>query len=225
MDSATPSVARPFLEWVMNIDGLGREIYNNRQSRYGDAYTGGDNIPELYKSAARTLAEITDGKVDWSPNTMYFFANNYGDGLMRLAQTGYNYGLLAAGEKAFNPKTDTVFFDSFFGAPSNFDARQFSEVEKQILSKQQKLNMFKDSNPEAYARYVEKNPMDEYIVEHYNKAINQDLKKLREEANIYRRMPGLTPKERTEAVKNVIKFQNLIKRGIIEDFEMMGVEP
>jgi hypothetical protein len=225
MDSATPSVARPFLEWVMNIDGLGREIYNNRQSRYGDAYTGGDNIPELYKSAARTLAEITDGKVDWSPNTMYFFANNYGDGLMRLAQTGYNYGLLAAGEKAFNPKTDTVFFDSFFGAPSNFDARQFSEVEKQILTKQQKLNMFKDSNPEAYARYVEKNPMDEYIVEHYNKVINQDLKKLREEANIYRRMPGLTPKERTEAVKNVVKFQNLVKRGIIEDFEMMGVEP
>ena len=225
MDSATPSVARPFLEWVMNIDGLGREIYNNRQSRYGDAYTGGDNIPELYKSAARTLAEITDGKVDWSPNTMYFFANNYGDGLMRLAQTGYNYGLLAAGEKAFNPKTDTVLFDSFFGAPSNYDARQFSEVEKQILSKQQKLNMFKDSNPEAYARYVEKNPMDEYIVEHYNKVINQDLKKLREEANIYRRMPGLTPKERTEAVKNVVKFQNLVKRGIIEDFEMMGVEP
>ena len=225
MDSATPSVARPFLEWVMNVDGLGREIYNNRQSRYGDAYTGGDNIPELYKSAARTLAEITDGKVDWSPNTMYFFANNYGDGLMRLAQTGYNYGLLAAGEKAFNPKTDTVLFDSFFGAPSNYDARQFSEVEKQILSKQQKLNMFKDSNPEAYARYVEKNPMDEYIVEHYNKVINQDLKKLREEANIYRRMPGLTPKERTEAVKNVVKFQNLVKRGIIEDFEMMGVEP
>jgi hypothetical protein len=225
MDSATPSVARPFLEWVMNVDGLGREIYNNRQSRYGDAYTGGDNIPELYKSAARTLAEITDGKVDWSPNTMYFFANNYGDGLMRLAQTGYNYGLLAAGEKAFNPKTDTVLFDSFFGAPSNFDAREFSEVEKQILSKQQKLNMFKDSNPEAYARYVEKNPMDEYLVEHYNKVINQDLKKLREEANIYRRMPGLTAKERTEAVKNVVKFQNLVKRGIIEDFKMMGVEP
>jgi hypothetical protein len=225
MDSATPSVARPFLEWVMNIDGLGREIYNNRQSRYGDAYTGGDNIPEMYKSAARTLAEITNGAVDWSPNTMYFFANNYGDGLMRLAQTGYNMGLLAAGEKAFNPKTDTVLFDSFFGAPSNFDSRQFSEVEKKILAKQQKLNMFRDSNPEAYARYVEKNPMDEFLVEHYNKVINQDLKKLREEANIYRRMPGLSPKDRTEAVKNIVKFQNLVKRGIIEDFKMMGVEP
>ena len=225
MDSATPSVARPFLEWVMNVDGLGREIYNNRQSRYGDAYTGGDNIPELYKTAARTLADITGGKVDWSPNTMYFFANNYGDGLMRLAQTGYNVGLLASGEKAFNPKTDTILFDSFFGAPSNYDARQFSEVEKQILAKQQKLNMFRDANPEAYARYIEKNPMDEYLVQHYNKVVNQDLKKLREEANIYRRMPGLSPKDRTEAVKNVVKFQNLVKRGIIEDFKLMGVEP
>ena len=225
MDSATPSVARPFLEWVMNVDGLGREIYNNRQSRYGDAYTGGDNIPELYKTAARTLADITGGKVDWSPNTMYFFANNYGDGLMRLAQTGYNTALLATGEKAFNPKTDTILFDSFFGAPSNYDARQFSEVEKQILAKQQKLNMFRDANPEAYARYIEKNPMDEYLVQHYNKVVNQDLKKLREEANIYRRMPGLSPKDRTEAVKNVVKFQNLVKRGIIEDFKLMGVEP
>jgi hypothetical protein len=225
MDSATPSVARPFLEWVMNIDGLGREIYNNRQSRYGDAYTGGDRIPELYKTAARTLADITGGAVDWSPNTMYFFANNYGDGLMRLAQTGYNFGLLAAGEKAFNPKTDTVFFDSFFGAPSNYDARQFSEVEKKILAKQQRLNMFREANPEAYAKYVEKNPMDEFLVEHYNKVVNQDLKKLREEANIYRRMPGLSPKDRNEAVKNIVNFQNLVKRGIIEDFKMMGVEP
>jgi hypothetical protein len=225
MDSATPSIARPFLEWVMNVDGLGREIYNNRQSRYGDAYTGGDNIPELYKTAARTLADITNGKVDWSPNTMYFFANNYGDGLMRMAQTGYNVGLLAAGEKAFNPKTDTILFDSFFGAPSNYDARQFSEVEKQILAKQQRINMFKQANPEQYIKYLEKNPMDEFLVEHYNKAVNQDLKKLREQANVLRRMPGLTSKERTDAVKNVVSLENIVKRGIIEEFKALGVEP
>jgi hypothetical protein len=63
------------------------------------------------------------------------------------------------------------------------------------------------------------------LVEHYNKVVNQDLKKLREEANIYRRMPGLSPKDRNEAVKNIVNFQNLVKRGIIEDFKMMGVEP
>jgi hypothetical protein len=225
MDSATPSIARPFLEWVMNVDGLGREIYNNRQSRYGDAYTGGDNIPELYKTAARTLADITNGAVDWSPNTMYFFANNYGDGLMRLVQTGYNYSLLATGEKAFNPKTDTVLFDSFFGAPSNFDSREFTSVEKQILAKQQKINMFKEANPEQYARYIEKNPMDEFLVEHYNKAVNQELKKLREQANTLRRMPGLSAKERSESVKNIVSLQNIVKRGIIEDFRALGVEP
>jgi hypothetical protein len=88
MDSALPSAARPLFEWQMNIDALGREIYNNRQTRVGDAYTGGDNIPELYKSAARTLADVTNGAIDWSPNTLYFFANNYADGPMRLAQTG-----------------------------------------------------------------------------------------------------------------------------------------
>ena len=67
MDSATPSLFRPFFEYAMNLDGLGREIYNNRQVRTGDAYTGGDSIPEMYKDAARLLANISNGAIDWSP--------------------------------------------------------------------------------------------------------------------------------------------------------------
>ena len=34
VDSITPSVLRPLFEFTMNMDGLGREIYNDRQSRY-----------------------------------------------------------------------------------------------------------------------------------------------------------------------------------------------
>ena len=41
-DTLNPSLTRPLFEFVMNLDGLGRSIYNDRQSRYGDAYMGSD---------------------------------------------------------------------------------------------------------------------------------------------------------------------------------------
>ena len=224
MDSATPSVFRPFLEYTMNMDGLGREIYNNRQTRSGDAYTGGDNIPELYKDAARLFANITGGSVDWSPNTMYFFANSYADGLTRLIHNSYNIGLIGAGQKDFNPKTDTILFDSFFGAKSNFDARQFSLVENQIKDMERKLNMFKN-DPAIYADYILEHPLEQGIVDTYNKAINGDLKKTRELANKYRSSPEFNLKERKELLENVKEQQNLIKRHLIEVFDAYNIKP
>jgi hypothetical protein len=225
MDSSLPSALRPFLEWTMNIDGLGREIYNNRQSRFGDAYTGGDNIPEMYKSAARTLYEATNGAVDWSPNTMYFFANNYLDGVSRLGHGAYNMSLVGAGDKEFNPKTDTLIFDSFFGAPSNIDAREYSKVEKEILNIKSRLNSLEANNPERYSNYIENNPTHLALVDLYDKQTNQTLRDLRQEANTYRRMPGLTPKERNELVKNTVQMQNLIKRDLLNAFEAYDIKP
>jgi len=224
MDSITPSIARPFFEYAMNLDGLGREIYNNRQSRVGDAYTGGDNIPELYKDAARMLANITNGGIDVSPNTMYFFANNYLDGLSRIIHNSYGIGMTVAGQKAFNPKTDTMVLDSFFGAPSNVDAREFSKVENQIKEKERKLNMFK-SDPIRYAEYVAANPFDENIVDIYNQSVGAGLNKLREQSNMYRKMPDLSPKERKELVDIIKAQENLYKRHLISVFEAYNIKP
>jgi hypothetical protein len=224
MDSAMPSSLRPFLEWTMNLDGLGREIYNNRSSRYSDAYTGGDNIPELYKAAARTLYDVTNGGVDWSPNTMFFFANNYMDGIARLGAGAMNISMAATNDKDFNPKTDTMFFDSFFGTPSNVDAREFAKAEEKILDIKKKLDSMKEFRPDQYAKYVEKNPMHQFIVDSYNVKVNQVLRDLRRDANIYRRMPGLTPKERTDVVKNYVNIQNLVKRDILNTLEAYGLE-
>jgi hypothetical protein len=225
MDSALPSALRPFLEWTMNVDGLGREIYNNRQSRFGDAYTGGDNIPQLYKDAARMLYEATSGGIDWSPNSMYFFANNYLDGVTRLGHGTYNIALVGTGNKEFNPKTDTLVFDSFFGAPSNIDAREFSKVENKILDIKKRLNSLEINNPDQYTKYVEKYPMHQALVDTYDHQVNQVLRDLRQEANVYRRMTDLTPKERNELVKNTVQIQNLVKRNLLDIFEAYGVEP
>jgi hypothetical protein len=54
--------------------------------------------------------------------------------------------------------------------------------------------------------------------------VNQVLRDLRKEANVYRRMPGLTPKERTDIVKNYVSMQNLVKRDILNTLEAYGME-
>ena len=113
IDSMMPSVIRPLVEYTMNVDALGRQIYNNRQSRFGDAYTGGDNIPELYKDAAIWWLKFSG--YDVSPNSLYFFANNYVDGASKVVQNANNIRLWLGDQKDFNPKTDTMLLDSFFG--------------------------------------------------------------------------------------------------------------
>lgn len=224
LDSITPSIGRPLFEYYMNMDALGHQIYNNRQSKYGDAYTGGDNIPEAYKFAAQRLVEATNGGINWSPNTMYFFFNNYVDGVAALGNSAVNMGLWMSGKKDFNAHTDTMLFDSFFGTRSNFDARQWSKVEKDLKDRTEKVNMFKN-NPEQYYEYLASNPLDEYLAKAYKGDANGVLKDLREEANKWRTMPGLDIRTRTDLVKNAVLQQNLIKYSLIEKYKAFGIEP
>jgi len=224
VDSMLPSLARPLVEYMMNVDSLGREIYNNRKTRYGDAYTGGDNIPELYKDVTRMLANVSGGDVDVSPNTLYFFANNYLDAVTRVTHNLYNMGLVMAGKKDFDPKTDTMFFDSFIGKKSNFDAREFSSVEKQINAKIGRMKMFREANPEKFVEYLEKYPMDPALEEIYNKSVGGVLKPLREAANDVRKM-SLDPKERKQILDELNLAQNMVKRALIDTFKEYNIHP
>jgi len=224
MDSVTPSAFRPFFEYVMNMDGLGREIYNNRQTRFGDAYTGGDNIPEAYKMAARMLFKATDGGVDWSPNTMYFFANNYADGAAKMATAVTNLGLTVAGQKGFDPKNDIPFIGSFIGTKSNIDAREFSKVEEQIKGFDKRINALKDK-PELLSSYLDSH-QDEYAaVQFYNNQVNGQLRQLRTIANQIRANDDLTPRERKLQLEEINGMSNIVKRQLLNTFEEMGVKP
>jgi hypothetical protein len=224
IDSTLPSIARPLVEYVMNVDALGRQIYNNRQSRYGDAYTGGDSVPEAYKMAAQYLANATNGDLDISPNTLYFFANSYADGASRLMHNGMNIGLWLSGEKDFNPKTDTLILDSFVGTKSNFDAREWQRIENDLKEREKRINMFKD-RPEQYANYLAAHPLDQMLVDMYNHDVNGHLKNLREQANNYRAMEGLSPRDRKQIVDSIVMQQNFEKYRLIELYKAMGVNP
>lgn len=223
MDSLAPSMARPFLEYTMNVDTFGREIYNNRISKYGDAYTGGSHVPELYNRAARKLFEITNAQVDPSPNTMYFFANNYIDGLSRIGHNGLGIYLWASGDKEFDPKRDLLFMDSFFGKKSSVDAREFSEVEQEILQKEKRLNALKD-RPELLQRYVMSNPNDPALVHIYNQLVNRQLKQIRTETKRVK-AADYTPRERQDRLRQLELARDFTMRSIIDTFKQYGLEP
>ena len=213
MDSVTPSILRPVYEYTMNVNAFGQEIYNNRHSRYGDAYTGGDNIPDIYKDAAKNLYDLTG--IDWSPNTMYFFANNYIDGASRLAQNGYGALLTMSGNKEFDPKRDLFLVESFISNRSNVDARQFSQLEKDILEKEKAINMLK-SNPEKFADYLADHPEDPALVKAFNKQVSSQLNELRQAANQVRRDPAISRIDKAEMLKENKILQNKVKKNIFD---------
>lgn len=224
MDSLAPSAARPFLEYVMNIDTFGREIYNNRQSKYGDAYTGGANIPDLYNRATRTLFDVTNAQVDIAPSSLYFFTNNYVDGWSRILHNSAGIYDLASGKKGFDPKRDLLFMDSFFGKKSSVDAREFADIQKQAEEKAQRLRTLQQLRPELYQRYLESHPNDPAIVAVYNKVTNSVLRDIRKEMNRIR-AGDYTPIQRKALLDEQVRRRDFIMRRTIDRMKDFGMEP
>jgi hypothetical protein len=216
VDSVLPSVVRPFVEHAMNKNALGQEIYNNRQSKFGDAYTGGDNIPDLYKDAAIILQQNTG--IDVSPNSIYFYTNNYFDGVTRLLHNGYGIYETAMGQKDFDAKRDLIVFESFISSKSEYNAREFSKIDKEMKQKSKDFESAK-LDPEYFSKYIENNPTDPMLIQSYNTMINGNLKTLQQQANVIRRMHDLTPKERNELLRQNKLLQNSVKSGIINSIE------
>ena len=230
VDSISPSVARPLVQFAMNVDGLSREIYNDRQTKYGDAYTGGKNVPEMWKQASAMLFEVSDNQISVQPNTLHFWANNYIDGITRIAQNGLGIGMFVAGSKDFDAKNDLLPFSSFVGRKGNFDARQFADVEKQILDKRERLraveNMAKlTGNIEPYRNYINRNPNDPAIVYIYNKQINSNIRDIRATRNSVQSNPNYTIGQKKEYIDQLDIEQNYIKRGLIDVFAQYNVKP
>ena len=223
IDTITPSVLRPGVEWVMNTNGIGQAINSASTRRMGDAYTGGDRIPEVYKDASDYFFRKSLGSVDISPNTLYFFANSYLDGLAKVGEVSYSWVDLDKKEKAFNIKTDLPLFGSFFGAKVNVDSREYGEMEQKILELDKRMNTLKTQHPALYAEYEAKNPLHGYIVDAY-RARQGKLNKLRNEAKEIRNMRELSPKDRESMLRMATMEQNILKHQMVQDFKAYGLD-
>jgi hypothetical protein len=201
-----------------------RQIGNKMETVEATIKNSVDNsLDELYKNTA--IWWLNFSGYDVSPNTLYFFANNYADGLTRIVQNANNVRLWMSDKKDFNPKTDTMLLDSFFGTASNFDAREWSRVEADLEERSKYVKMLKANHPAEYAEYMAKNPLDQMLTKMYDHDVNGRLKSLREQANKWRAMEGISPRDRTALVKNIILQQNIEKRRLINLYAAYGVKP
>jgi septal ring factor EnvC (AmiA/AmiB activator) len=171
------------------------------------------------------LFNATKGAVDWSPNTMYFFASNYVDGIAKALTGTVNLGLTVTGQKDFDLKNDTLFLSSFVGTKSNVDAREFSKVENQIKQTEKRINALKDK-PDLLESYLEEHAEDYYLVQYYNQQVNGTLRQLRTNANQIRANREISIGERKEKLEEIVKMQNLVKRQLLNNFESIsGIKP
>jgi hypothetical protein len=226
VDSIAPSIVRPIVEFTMNQNSLGQEIYNKRQGPNGSIYTGGDSVPQAYKDASTWLYETSGFNIPANPNVAYFFVNSYLDALGKAGETGYNLYLYSSGEKDFDLKTDTAVLNGMVGVKSNYDARKWSAIEKDMEKRKMRLKEIEDTNdPELYMKYMEANPLDEMLVNMYNKDVGGELKKIRKELQEIRRDRTIDLRTKKEMVEQGKLTENLIKMQLVDLYRAFDVNP
>jgi hypothetical protein len=226
IDSIAPSVVRPIVEFTMNQNSLGQDIYNKRQGPNGNIYTGGDNVPQAYKDASTWLYETSDFNLPMNPNVAYFFVNSYVDALGKAGETAYNLYLYFSGQKDFDLKTDTAVLNGMIGVKSNYDARKWSAIEKDMEKRKMRLKEIEDTNdPNLYMKYMEANPMDELLINMYNGDAGGELKKIRKELQEIRRDRTIDLSTKKEMLEQGKLTENLIKMQLVDLYKAFEVNP
>jgi len=223
-DTITPSILRPYFEYLVNTDGVGRAINSTSNRRLGDAYTGSDRVPQVYKDISDKMFRVSNGDFSWPPNAIHFFANSYIDGLARLGEVAYSLVGVSKEEKLFNPKTDLPLFGSFFGAKGNVDAREYSSIESQIKKMDKTIYTLNKQDPSGAIKYQQEHPFDATLVEMYNKR-QGELNKLRQKATEIRTDRNMSPAQKEAIIKIAVFEQNIIKHEMVQDFKAYGLKP
>ena len=215
IDSAVPTMARPVVEFTMNKNAFGSPIYNELYTkRYGDAFQAGDNVPAMFKDLAIFMAEKTNGTIDFNPNVMHFFANNYVDAIATTMQNFYSLGYLTAtGKQDFQIKSDTIFFGSFFSKYSEVNQRAYARANQKMVELQRKTDLFKDVNPQKYDELLGKNPQALVMIQ-LNNSMKAQLKKLQKQAGDIRKAPALSRRQRAQLLEQIKFRQLMLKRQI-----------
>jgi len=214
-DSILPSVLRPIAEYKMNVDTFGRQVHNNHMTKYGSVYEGGDYIPQMYQKASRMLFESTGVKIE--PASMHFLASNYVDGYVRMGQSATDMAMYAMGAKDLDPKTVLLPFGNFIGKTTDFDARRYAEVEKDLKSQQETVNMLM-TRPDQLRSYMADHPNAMLLTHTYDKINNGPLKKIRQEIQRLQ-SSDKTPKENADEVARLKDMRDMVMRRMLEIYD------
>lgn len=214
VNSVMPSVVRPLLEYALNVDAFGKEIYVNRMNQYSDPYTGGERLPEIYTATTSWLAELpgATGEVIISPKTLHFFVNSYLDGVGRIVSSGAGLGSVAAGSSELDLKQMVPIVSSFIGVNTSYDARQYQDTRRLVGEYKQRLQAF-ENRPEQLQAYLERNPNAQLIVDYYDKYSNRRLRDIQAAMNRVREsdQPQYAKRDQLESL------------GELRDIEMKNI--
>ena len=213
VDSVVPSFARPVIEYAMNVDEFGREIYKNRMGQFGSPWSGGENLPEMYRMASSLIADTTG--VQMSPEALHFFTNSYIDGLSTFLHNITGVGMTLAGDRDFDPKHDLFFLENFIGKSSSYDAREYADMSKKVQQIKSDLSA-RANRPDLLESYREEHPNADMIVKLYNQQNNGMLKQVRHQINVVANDPNLSSSERNEALKELRAHRDWLMHDITE---------
>ena len=225
LDSVFPAPAKPLIEFAMNHNSLGQEIYNSRRGPNNSVYTGGDNVPLLFKDASAFMFE--NFGLRFGPNEMYFFASAYVDAAAKAGVAGWNLLRIGAeGDRDFmeRVKQDSLLFSGFVGTRSDYDARAWNKIEKDLKARSDMLNELEKANITAYYEHLADNPLDEFLAAQYNKDANGELKKLRSEGNEIRTNTDYDYATKRALLEMNRAEQTLLKQQLVDMYTAMGYE-
>jgi arsenate reductase-like glutaredoxin family protein len=114
------------------------------------------------------------------------------------------------GQKEFDIRTDTFLLDSYFKAPANYDAIQFSKIDSKIKELDKRFKALQGT-PQLES-FLEDYPMAPGMISFYNQTVNGALRNLRAQANYVRRS-NMSQKEKNDMLQLLTKQQNQIKRA------------
>jgi hypothetical protein len=222
VDTIAPTPIKPFVEFMINTDSLGRQIYSER----GDAYSAGMHVPKYARDFSAWLADNTAGfdePLILDPQTTVHFVNNYLDAVGKLVSVVYGAVGLSSGDKEFNAKTDIPFASSFIGKRSSVDSRKFFDLQTELEDRKKLLKAY-EGRP-AYDEYVQVHPEAFWMVELYDKTINGTLKDLQTEKNQIEAGAGMytgwSEREKQVALKQIRSDSEFAMGEFVKSIEFL----
>jgi hypothetical protein len=232
LDSITPSIAKPILQMAVNVDALGRPVFQKGQSKYVDGYLGGESVPAAVKYISEGLFDALNDVLPaslmkgLSANSLDFIAKNYLGGVYSTVNQ-IDSNLRATGIFNETPQKDLSFIKSTIllawleGSAANYDYDQYDKIAKEVSNWKQTLRTYKDTNPDKYAEYLNEHPGRAQAVQYFDKETNSRLRDLRAQANKIKLVYKDSPGEREEAIKANREYQNAVMRQMTERIKQM----
>jgi len=206
----SPSMIKPIAEYAQNRTSIDTEIYNAHPSRFSEIYSGGKNVPDMYKDLSKWWIDTSGEEV--APNKMYFFASHFAQAVNDVATAGYDIKSILAGDKDVKDINWKTVAGSFVSRVGNTDSREYAEIGPMIEEAQHRLSMFETDRNTA-EKLRAKHPDDALIVTIYNstKYQLQQYQAMRNQLN----RSNMPPKDKQERLDQIEAAMDKLKYGTV----------